>query len=143
MPRSDDEITPGRVIKWVALGVGGLLLLSGAGCVLQTATMPGRSAVGVLERTLDPNNVITTYERFHDWENGYNMRLNQIRATSRQLSDADPSERRYIRVELNAQRQSCREIVTNYNSDSAKTNRMVFRGRTLPENLDLGACDRE
>ncbi len=121
------------------LGIG-LVAVVGVSAV-QLATAPMRSATGVVERTLDPNNVIATYERFHDRWKGYEARLRQIAETERNINaETDPRERQRLRVDLGAQRQSCREIAAGYNADAAKTNRSIFQGREAPATLDMERC---
>lgn len=137
-----DEITIGKVAKWGFIGLLGVGALVVGISAVSIVTSPFRTAAGVVERTMDPNNVIATYERFHDRWRGYEARINQIRVTNRVMQEeTNPSERNRLRIELFAQQQSCRDIVAGYNSDATKTNRSIFQGREAPEMLDPSRCE--
>jgi hypothetical protein len=106
-------------------------------------TAPTRSVTGVVNRTLNPDNVIATYERFHDRATGFEARLAQVQGTSRLWrEETDQAERSRLGIELRAQRQNCREIAAGYNADASKTNREIFRGRQAPERLDETRCEQ-
>lgn len=130
--------------KIIGYVFAGILVLFGIGLFFHflstassVATAPGR----VIQRTMETDNIIATYERFHDRWKGYEARVAQLRETQRYYeAETDPKERSRIRVDPSAQRQSCREIASAYNADSAKTNREIFRGRTAPVELDMAAC---
>ena len=135
--------TTGAVVRWIIVGAVAVVVVGGLAWGYLLATMPGRSATGVLERTLNPDNVIATYERFHDRAKGFNARLAQARETGRlRAAETDPQERSRLGIEERAQRQSCREIAAGYNADAAKSNREVFRGREAPPELDERECER-
>src|SRR3990167_6388848 len=74
-----------------------------------TASAPGR----VISRTLETDNIIATYERFHDRHGVYKSRLAQIVSQQRtiaDLSDVKEREKVMLRQELEAMRQSCRDL---------------------------------
>jgi hypothetical protein len=125
--------------------IGGVLAIALvifiAAMAYNVATRPLRTASGLMDRTLNSRNVEATYELFHDRYRGFQSRLAQIESSKGQLaSETDNVERNRIRIELNAQRQSCRDIVSAYNADATKTNRSIFQGTTLPSTLSLEAC---
>lgn len=128
------------------LKVGGIVLGVSIGAVVAVSacsivTAPVRSAAGIVNRTLDADNAIATYERFHDRWRGYEARIGQIRDTQRTIAgETDRVELQRLRIELNAQRQSCREIAAGYNADATKTNRSIFQGREAPATLNMEAC---
>jgi hypothetical protein len=135
----------GKIVMWTLGGFGilfavlfGISLMGNvASTASSVATAPGR----VIQRTMETSNIISTYEGFHDRWKGYESRLAQIVVTSRDLNaETDPSEKVRLRVELNAQRQSCRDIASRYNSDAAKTNRSIFMGRDAPPELNMASC---
>lgn len=135
--------TTGTMAKWVFVGFVGLVLIGGLAWGVRVLTMPIRSATGVAERTLDPDNVIATYERFHDRWKGFKARKAQVQETaSLWRSETDAAERGRLGIEMRAQRQSCRDIAAGYNADAAKTNRDIFRGREAPATLDAVECER-
>lgn len=129
-------------LKWTAIGGVCLGIVSGGVFLLNVATQPMRTAGKVINRTLDPNNVIAKYEWFHDAHGQYLARVNQI-ASTRQMhtEEKDPAEKQRLRIELSAQRQSCRDIVTRYNANSIKTNVSIFQGREAPSSLNIQTCE--
>lgn len=130
--------------KWKFAGVAALLLVGlPVGCsmistVNTVATTPGR----VVSKTMQTDNVIMNYERFHDLKANYDARLAQVTETADAMAtEQDADERRRLRTELSAQRASCRALATGYNADSVKINRNLFKGASLPETLSKEACD--
>lgn len=105
------------------------------------ANIAMNSATGVVSRTLDSNNVITRYEWFHDANGRYKSRINQIHQSTSDYTTASPTDKSSIRVDLNAQKQSCRDIVTQYNANSEKTNQSIFKGREAPISLEIQPCE--
>lgn len=100
------------------------------------------SAENVAKKTLDADNVIHNYEWFHDVDNQVKSRVSQIAAHREILSgETDGPEKRSLRIELAAMQQSCRDLVAQYNANSTKINRNIFRGRTAPEALDSNICE--
>lgn len=123
----------------VASGIVAGIVILGAG--VSVVTSPFRTASGVINRTMDADNVLATYERFHDRWKGYLSRIEQIRETRGYLeTETNAGEKARLRVDLAAQRQSCRDIASSYNADAVKTNRSIFQGRTAPATLDMEAC---
>ena len=143
MASSNGDITTGRVIKWALVGTAAVIGITVLASVAGVVTSPFRTASGVINRTMDPANVLRTYELFHDRHRSYLARVDQIRSTAADMArETDPSERSRMRIELGAQRQNCREIVAAYNADAIKTNRSIFQGREAPETLDAEPCNR-
>lgn len=102
------------------------------------ATAPSR----VINKTLETNNILTNYELFHDESKQFEARVSQI-AEQRGFFDkeTDPAERSRLRMEMAAQQQSCRELVADYNANSLKLNRQLFKDRGLPPVLDASRCE--
>lgn len=133
----------GTGVRWVLVGAGVLFVSVVAFGAVSLLTAPMRSTTGVVNRTLNPDNVIATYERFHDRAKGFEARLAQVRGTSRLWQEeTDAAERGRLGIELRAQRQSCREIAAGYNAEASMTNRAVFQGRQAPERLDETRCEQ-
>lgn len=127
--------------KGIFLGIAALIGVVAIVPVVSIVTQPLRSAAGVTSRTFDSGNMIRTYELFHDRHQGYLARLRQIADTERMLAAESSGDERFrLRVELGAQRQSCRDLASAYNADAAKTNRVIFQGREAPESLSLERC---
>jgi ABC-type bacteriocin/lantibiotic exporter with double-glycine peptidase domain len=130
------------VLKYGAIAIGGALALVVSVSTIQLVTSPLRTAGGIVDRTLDPANVLGTYERFHDTWKAFDSRLAQINSTKKILDqETDQGERRRLRMEMAAQQQSCRDIAAKYNADAAKTNRSIFMGREAPTELNNSKCE--
>lgn len=139
---SDFKNFVGQTIKWTAIGGVCLGVVAGGVFLLNVATQPLRTVGGVMNRTLDPDNVIAKYEWFHDAHAQYQSRVNQIASTRQMFTEEkDQAEKQRLRIELVAQRQSCRDIVTRYNANSIKTNVSIFQGREAPSSLNIQTCE--
>ena len=131
-----------KVWQIVAIFLGviilGPLACSALGVWGSATTAPGR----VVEKTLRTDNIIFNYERFIDINQNYNARLAQIKEQKTFIeTDASADEKARLRTELSAMRMSCRELASEYNADSQKMNRSLFKDQNLPETLDMEACD--
>lgn len=128
-------------IKMGLLGVAAIVGVAATGSIIGIVTAPFRATSGVINRTLDADNVIRTYELFHDRWTGFEARIRQVQDTQATLnSETNQSEKVRLRIDLGAQRQSCRDIAAAYNADVQKTNRDIFRGRSAPQELDMNRC---
>lgn len=100
------------------------------------------SAEGVLDKTIAPDNVIHNYEWFHDTSRAVNARVAQIQAHVRIAADEkDADERRRLRIEVAGMQQSCRDMIAQYNANTSKINRDLFRGKTAPASIDPSVCE--
>lgn len=104
---------------------------------LNVATAPAR----VIDKTMETNNIIHSYEWFFDVNAAYTARAAQVVEFESQKESDDPGERSRERMELSAIRQTCRELVTKYNADSQKMNKSIFKGWSLPIALDIQTCN--
>jgi len=139
---SDFKNFAGQTLKWTAIGGVCLGIVAGGAFLLNVATQPLRTAGGVINRTFDADNVIAKYEWFHDAHGQYQARVNQIVSTRQMyIEEKDIAERSRLRIELSAQRQSCRDIVTRYNANATKTNVSIFQGREAPSSLNIQTCE--
>lgn len=139
---SDFKDFAGQTLKWTAIGGVCLGIVAGGAFLLNVATQPLRTAGGVINRTFDADNVIAKYEWFHDAHGQYQARVNQIVSTRQMyIEEKDIAERSRLRIELSAQRQSCRDIVTRYNGNATKTNVSIFQGREAPSSLNIQTCE--
>lgn len=111
-------------------------------CSYRTITAPMNSAVGVVEKTLDPNNVIHNYEWFFDVNEKIKARVSQIAAHT-EIIKATKSEDELInlRIEQVGMKQSCRDLVAQYNANSAKANVVLFKSNSLPTVQDPIICE--
>jgi hypothetical protein len=114
------------------------LALHAMGVIGTVATAPGR----VINKTLDTDNILTTYEWFFDTNAQYESRLSQIKAHAVMLKEeTDPKERTRLSVELAAMRQSCRDLATKYNANADKANKAVFKTQATPQSVAPNACE--
>lgn len=136
-------------MKYILYVFGGIVGLSVFGLLLKVVLFPVNvantainSATGVIEKTLDSNNVIANYEWFYDVNAKYESRVNQIKGHKTMLqTEEDKQERSRINMELAAMRQSCRDLVTMYDANTEKANRSLFKSKGLPETLILSTCE--
>lgn len=102
------------------------------------ATAPGR----VVTKTMQTDNIISTYEGFFAHKAAYDGRLGQIKTHTKLIeANADPAEASRLRIELAAMQQSCREMAIKYNADAAMMNKSLFRDGKLPSTLSELECD--
>lgn len=113
----------------------GISIIGGASSV---ATAPGR----VVSKTMQTDNIISTYEGFFAHKAAYDGRLGQIKSHTKLIeANADPAEASRLRIELAAMQQSCREMAIKYNADAAMMNKSLFRDGKLPSTLSELECD--
>jgi hypothetical protein len=96
----------------------------------------------VVTKTLDTNNIISSYEWFHDTNGAVNARVAQIKNFKTLVAQAsnDPAEGSRLRIELSAIQQSCRDMTTKYNAQSGKMNKAIFKNG-VPERLEPSVCE--
>jgi len=99
------------------------------------------SATGVISRTLEPDNIISTYEGFHDRWKAFEARKSQIASYQAVIDGSTGSEKTTALVEQQAMMQSCREIAAAYNANSDKINKSIFKGNAAPERLNQEDCN--
>lgn len=111
-------------------------------CSYRTITAPMNSAVGVVEKTLDPNNVIHSYEWFFDVNEKIKARVSQIAAHNEIIkSTTNQDELINLRIEQVGMKQSCREMIAQYNANSSKANVVLFKSNSLPTVQDPIICE--
>jgi hypothetical protein len=120
-------------------------------------TQPLRTANGVRERVGDPDNVLYQYEHFHDvcaavaaTDKKIAAKQAEIDAYDKRHPDGDKGDqfqaapkRDRLDTELTGLTQFRADQVEQYNADSAKTNRSLFKDRSLPVRLsdDTPICN--
>jgi len=128
--------------KYGSIAVAGMIAISVGIFAINVATQPLRTASGLMNRTFTADNVINNYEWFHNANGQYLSRVNQIKVSKKDFdNEADKEEKIRIRIGWNAQQQSCRDLVTRYNANSEKINVNIFKGWSLPANLDINTCE--
>lgn len=145
---SDDNQLP-SFGKMALYGIGAVALIAVGTVTINLITAPARlanmavnSATGVVSKTLDPNNVITRYEWFHDANGTFNLRISQIAIQKGAVAnEKDASERSRLNVELRGLQASCLKLANEYNANATKTNVSIFQGRDAPTNLNPQECN--
>lgn len=133
------ETETSEPLKLIA-GIIGICMVAGA---LAASTQMG--VCGVANRTLDADNIIFNYEQFYDVSEKFKAKThdlathNELVATAKEEGDKD--ELRRLRMELAALKSSCRSMASEYNADSEKINRSIFKSNSLPHTLSLSDCE--
>lgn len=128
--------------KYGSIAVVGMIAIGVGIFAVNVITQPMRTASGIMNKTLSADNVITNYEWFHNANGQYLSRVNQIKVSKTNMKDeTDKPEQQRIRIDLNAQQQSCRDLATRYNANSEKINVSIFKGWSLPSTLDINTCE--
>lgn len=118
--------------------VVGSLALGAVGFTVNMLSQPAR----IVAKTFDADNVLHNYEWFHDVNANFLARKSQVDQFKGMLAaETDAQEKIRLRMEMAAMQSSCRDLARKYNANSAKINRGVFRGDSLPENLNAGVCE--
>lgn len=132
-----------KIIKYGVIAIAVLIGLPIGCSMITTATTVATTPSRVINKTLETNNVIANYETFFNRKAEFDGRVAQIETHQAVISATnDPAELSRLRMELAAQRQSCRELANNYNADAQKLNRGLFRDNNLPANLEVTACEK-
>lgn len=130
-----------NVSKAILIGaalIGLPIAFSAYSTFTSVASAPGR----VINKTLGTDNILNNYEYFFDANANYNSRVAQVRQFEGYINADNPAdENARLRMELAAMQQSCRELANDYNADSRKLNRNLFKSNDLPYELDVLACE--
>jgi hypothetical protein len=138
-------------------GIGIALLLAIAGIVTKIAFFPTHvankavdTAHDVVDETLNADNAIANYEMFKDLYNGAKAQVQNIKNTQKSMDDlkemyGDPStwsedireEYNHLKQNLDGYLMQYQSIVKEYNSNSSKINRNLFKDKNLPSELPL------
>jgi hypothetical protein len=86
-------------------------------------------------------NIINNYEMFFDLNAGYERRMGDIAGHKDAVATATGDEKNRLTVELLGMKNTCRDLVTRYNAESAKQNRALFKAANLPGELDINTCN--
>lgn len=137
----------------VGIGLAVWLVFVGVGWL----TQPVRTASTIREKTGNADNVLYQYEHFHDLCAGVAATDKKIAAKDAEIKaydkrhpDGDKSDayqaapkRDRLDTELTGLTQNRADLVEQYNADSAKANRSMFKDRSLPERLgdDTPTCN--
>lgn len=125
-------------IIFLAIVIGIPVVTGLIGTLNKVISTPGR----VINKTLETDNVIQSYEWFYDVNASYDARTNQIKQYRDFMSnETDKDERYRMRTELAAMQDTCRQLATKYNANSEKMNKKIFKGWALPSTLSINYCN--
>ena len=128
----------GKGLLYISVGLIGVAVLFGAATpIMSVLTAPGR----VLTKTMGTNNIIDNYEMFFDINAGYQRRIGDITGHKAAVAAATGDEKNRLNIELLGMQQTCRDLVTRYNAESAKQNRALFKAADLPSEIDMTTCN--
>jgi hypothetical protein len=151
--RRDFEAETGvrfRPVRWFFGIVAVVLAVAAIVWVIGWITQPARTAAGVRERVANPDNVLFQYEHFHDLcaavaatDSKITAKQDEIAAYDKRHPDGDEADkfqaapkRDRLDTELAGLKQFRADQVAQYNADSAKQNRGLFKDASLPYRLD-------
>lgn len=138
--------------------IGLLLLLGIAIAGIKIAFFPAHVAnqaidagYGVVDKTLNADNILSNYEQFHDQYQGAKQQAMNIATGEKHLSsikdmygnDATKwtkdirQDAEFTQQTIDGQIMQYQRIVSDYNSNSKKLNRNLFKDKGLPYELPL------
>ena len=153
----DDFPSFGTVVKWVLGTLGCLvvfsMLLWGLGIVGKVVTKPIDTAVGIMDRVIDPDHALQTYRWFHESYQQVQAKTGQIGLAKSALEAANTDRKEARRVELLGLQQSCQTLVSEYNAKATRADTVIFQHperflpgtwpgdrSPLPSQLNLASC---
>lgn len=133
------------VLGWVAWGLG---------VFTKVATKPVDTAVGIVDRVLDPDHALQTYRWFHEARQQVEAKKGQISIQKSALEAAAEDRKEARRVELVGLQQNCMNLVSEYNAKANRADTVIFQHperflpgdwpgdrSPLPSSLPLTACN--
>lgn len=130
--------------KYLLIGLLAIVGLSVGGSYLSAALKVANAPAEIIKKTVDADNILHNYEWFYDFNAQYEARLAQIAQHNLLLGYADNSkeERQRLIIEVTGMQQSCRDLATQYNANSKKLNRTLFKSNDLPYELNVNQCNK-
>lgn len=108
------------------------------------------TANGVIDQTLTANNVLANYEQFKDLYNGAKSQVQNIKNAEKGISELKSmygeasTWSKDVRAEYSHSKENVdgyvmqyQSLVKEYNSNSSKVNRNLFKDKKLPSELPL------
>ncbi|WCK57280.1 hypothetical protein PP175_29255 (plasmid) [Aneurinibacillus sp. Ricciae_BoGa-3] len=144
----------GKVWAWIV----GVLLVLGVGVFLgklvlfpsHVANKAVDTAYGVTDKTLNADNALTNYEKFKDLYNGAKAQVMNIQNTKKSMADLKATygvpttwtkdvrdQQAFLQQNLDGYMMQYQSLVKEYNADSSKLNRNLFKDKNLPAELPL------
>lgn len=98
-------------------------------------------AAEVYEQTFNGRNIIYNYEWFYDANAQVQSKARAISDHAKLVSSAEGSESSRLQMELTGMRNVCRDLVQEYNANSQKANRALFKANDIPDQLSMDKCE--
>lgn len=128
--------------KAIGLTLAVLIGLPIAGSLYSTFTSVATAPSRVINKTLETDNIIQSYEWFYDVNASYEAKLGQIVQFKQFYSEeTDSGEKSRLRIDMAAIQQTCRDLTEKYNANSEKMNKSIFKGWSLPATLNQHTCN--
>lgn len=108
------------------------------GLLLLTACGP---ATDLYDQTFDGRNIIHNYEWFYDAHAQIQAKERAIKSHQQLVASAEGSEKTRLQMELTGMQNVCRELVQEYNSNSKKVNRNIFKSNQTPRSISMEKCE--
>lgn len=144
---NNGDLSGVKIFLWVIAFIVGVTALGLVGHLFNTAANIADTPATLIDRAMRPENIENSYHLFRDEKLAYNSRLEQIKTSRQDLTDSqtDKDEKYRVRTELRGQEQSCRDIAAQYNADSLKADKRIFKdpiflNNNMPQTLDMEAC---
>ncbi len=112
-----------------------VIAVLGAGVTaFRMVTKPVTTAVGVVDRVINPDHLLQSYRWFHSAHNNIQAKEQQIVLAKAALEAAAEDRKEARRVELLGLQQNCQNLVGQYNERSTRADTMIFMNpeRFLP-----------
>lgn len=147
-----------KIVKYAFAAIGILLLLAIFGLFVRAVFFPVNVAgkvmdttAGVVDKTLNADNVLFNYEMFHDLYNGTLQLKANIEQVDKQIADLkaeyskptsqwDKEGRKrlsFLEDTRNGYLMQYNRNAADYNSNASKLNRKLFKDRSLPYQIEL------
>ncbi|WP_242289177.1 MULTISPECIES: hypothetical protein [unclassified Bacillus cereus group] len=134
-----------------------LFVLSFVGVAVKVIFFPAHVAnkavdttTGVIDKTLNTDNALTNYEQFKDGYNGAKAMVQNIKNAEKSLKDIESlygepntwtkdirSKHSFLQQNIDGYLMQYQSIVKDYNSNSSKVNRNLFKDKNLPSELPV------
>lgn len=156
--RNDLRYASKETARW-GIGMGFtvmlvLIVLSIGFTAWRMLTKPVTTAVGVVDRVVNPDHALETYRWFHEAYQQIEAKKSQIVLSKGALEAAAPDRKEARRVELLGLQQGCQTLVGQYNAKATRADTVIFQHperflpgnwpgdrNPLPSSVDLTECN--
>ena len=160
---SNDDFPSAReagseILKYGTMLIVVLFVLSLLGWVLGVGswfiTKPVNTAIGIVDRVIDPDFALQSYRWFHESYQQVQAKKGQIVLAKGALEASREDRQEARRVELLGLQQSCQTLVAEYNAKATRADTVIFQHperflpgnwpgdrNPLPQQLDLVVCN--